>query len=194
MKLFFTLICCLWSVLCVAQEFKPFKVNTSIGYARPARSTSAGGVLIGVEPKYGLSDHLDIGLRIEGAIMGRTLELLNWASETRLQFSGSYVLTGTYLFTTTDFRPYAGLGVGFFRTGGMRLGEDQSILLSASHKPGGMVRAGFKYDHFNFGLDYNIVPTSKYLMDVAPAKTATAKSFNSYLGVRIGFDIGGGWY
>ena len=54
-----------------AQVYKPFKVNLSIGYAKPLNAGVSGGFLIAVEPKYGLSDNVDLGLRLESAAVAR---------------------------------------------------------------------------------------------------------------------------
>lgn len=178
-----------------AQDFKPFKVNASIGYAKPIGAGSGGGVLVSIEPKYGLNDQIDVGLRIEGALMGRVVEVAGLATDTELKFAGSYVLTGTYMLTTTDFRPYVGVGAGLFSTGGLSFSESSSnVGGEAARKLGVMGRVGFKYGHFNLGIEYNYVPSTKYTINLVSGLPAAAKANNSYIGVKLGFDIGGGYY
>lgn len=178
-----------------AQDFKPVKVNASIGYAKPLGAGAGGGVLVSIEPKYGLNDQIDVGLRIEGALMGRVVEVAGLATDTEIKFAGSYVLTGTYMLTTTDFRPYVGVGAGLFSTGGLSFSESSSnVGGEAARKLGAMGRAGFKYGHLNFGVEYNYVPSTKYTINFVNGTAAAAKANNSYLGVKLGFDIGGGYY
>ena len=56
-----------------AQEFKPFKFNISAGYTVPVGQGSSGGILLSAEPKYGISDRIDLGLRYELGFMIRPL-------------------------------------------------------------------------------------------------------------------------
>ncbi len=194
MKIIFSVVTCLLAFGAAAQDFKPFKVNTSIGYARPTGNGSAGGFLASIEPKYGLNDQIDVGLRLEAALMTRALEVGGNLADTQFKFAGSYVLTGTYLLPTgTEFRPYAGVGAGLFRTGG--LGSSASEFgVEFARKLGTMARVGFKYGHFNMGVEYNHVPSTKYTVNLQNGTPGAAKSLNSYIGVKLGFDIGGGYY
>lgn len=176
-----------------AQDFKPFKVNTSLGYAKPAGPGASGGFLISVEPKYGLNDQIDLGLRIEGAAMLRSYSINGQAGESEIKFAGSYVLTGTYLLTTTQFRPYVGIGAGLYSTGGGTFttsNQIDDISVESSRKLGGMARVGFKFGHLNMGAEYNFVPST----EISLTTGKVAKGNNSYLGIKLGFDIGGGYY
>ena len=44
-----------------AQEFKPFKVNLSVGYAQATGKGISGGALFSIEPKTSLSPQVDVG-------------------------------------------------------------------------------------------------------------------------------------
>ena len=57
-----------------AQEYKPFKVNVSVGYAKPFNAGTSGGFLFAVEPKYGVTDNFDVGLRLEAASVARGIK------------------------------------------------------------------------------------------------------------------------
>jgi hypothetical protein len=177
-----------------AQDYKPFKVNTSLGYARPTGTGSIGGFLFSVEPKYGLSDQLDVGLRMEAALMTSALEVGGKITNTQLKFASSYLLTGTYLvYTESDFRPYAGIGAGLFTTGGLNVSEGE-VGAQAARKLGAMARVGFKYSHLNVGVEYNYAPTTQYSVNLQSGIPAAARSQNSYIGVKVGVDIGGGLF
>lgn len=188
---FFALI----TLSATAQDFKPFKVNLSLGYARPAGSGAAGGLLVSLEPKYGLSDNLDLGLRIELAAMARSISVNNQNGDVSAKGMGSYLFTGTYYLSKNNFRPYVGLGVGLYSIAGTTVtvvngqvqDDYEDYKVEASNKFGVMARVGFKAGHFNLGVEYNIVPNSK-----SDILSQSIDSKNAYLGVKLGFDIGGG--
>lgn len=179
-----------------AQEFKPFKVNVSLGAALPS---GGGGVLFAVEPKYGINDRIDVGLRIEGAAMARAIVVNGNTTSGDLQFAASYLLTGNYMLSTNNFRPFVGLGAGLFTVASTGFsengGQSTNGTIAAGNVFGGMARVGFKAGHFLLGVEYNLVPnTTSALFDsngqIQIGKTVQSK--NSYVGVKVGFDIGGG--
>jgi outer membrane protein X len=176
-----------------AQEYKPFKVNLSGGYARPMGSGLSGGGVTSVEPKYGISDNLDLGLRLEAAYVARGVTYNSTMLSGDVAAIGSSLLTGTYLFGQGNTRPYIGLGVGAFRVtsgGTITVVENQTpyeATFVTENKVGGMARAGIKANHFVFGVEYNLVqPTSTKFVN------SSIDSKNSYVAVKLGFDIGGG--
>ncbi|MFD2569489.1 hypothetical protein ACFSUS_02530 [Spirosoma soli] len=177
-----------------AQEFKPFKVNVSVGYAKPFTSAASGGVLIAIEPKYGLSDHFDLGLRLESAFVARGVVTNGQTVTGDVGAFGSYMLTGTYLFGTGGIRPFLGIGAGAYSIGGAgtvvisQNGQpNQDITFVSDTKFGGLVRAGIKAGHFVAAVEYNAAPTTSNRL-----ANTTINSENAYLGVKVGFDIGGG--
>ena len=91
-----------------AQEFKPLKLNLSLGYP------TIGGILLSAEPKYGLSDQIDLGFRYELGLMGRPYTLNGEEARSELKASSSYLITGNYLLSQGTFRPFVGAGVGLF--------------------------------------------------------------------------------
>ncbi len=194
MKKIATLVFFLLAFGATAQDFKPFKVNTSLGFAKPTDAGSSGGLLLSIEPKYGINDQIDLGLRIEGALMARAARVNGKLTDTELKFAGSYVLTGTYLLSPEKFRPYVGVGAGLFTTGGLSFSESNDIGAQAARKLGTMGRVGFKYGHFNVGVEYNYVPSTKYTANLTNNTVAVVKANNSYVGFKLGFDIGGGLY
>ncbi|OIN57914.1 outer membrane beta-barrel protein [Arsenicibacter rosenii] len=195
-KLFALLLTCAAISSASAQDFQPFKWNLSLGYARPTGAGAGGGLLVSTEPKYGLNDQIDIGLRAEFALMAKAVTINGQQTSGELKGAGSYVLTGTYLLTTTNFRPYVGVGAGLYTVAGTSFTYDDGnqstntsdVAVEASRKLGLMGRVGFKAGHFNMGVEYNYVPSTKISLMTAQ----TIKSSNSYVGVKLGFDIGGG--
>ena len=163
------------------REFKPFKVDVSLGYAVPQGSGSKGGVLFVVEPKYALMDQFAIGLRLESAAMARALEEINGEVTTaEVKANASYLLTGDYYFNNSGFRPLVGAGLGLFRVAGVNTNQDYTDIPFAN-KFGFMLRAGFEAGHFRTGIEYNFV-----------GKEGETK--NGYAGIKLGILLGGGRY
>ncbi|OIN60019.1 outer membrane beta-barrel protein [Arsenicibacter rosenii] len=189
MKKLLALLCTCAALSASAQDYKPFKVNLSVGFAAPTGQGAKGGVLMSIEPRYGLTDNFDVGLRVEGALIAKSFYANGQPVSSETKFSGSYVLTGTYFHQVNNFRPYAGIGLGIYSYAANKFGFTNSsdLEVSAGNKPGLMVRIGFKTGHFNMGAEYNIVGKTK--------ETVTGKaieSTNSYVGIKVGVDIGGG--
>ena len=176
-----------------AQEFKPFKVNVSIGYAKAIGAGLSGGVLVSLEPKYGLSDNFDLGLRLESAFIARGVTYNGNTTTGDAAAFGSYLLTGTYLIGTGGIRPFVGVGAGLFSvaSGGtitvVNNQTPQDVVFVAETKFGAMIRAGIKAGHFVAAVEYNAVPTTTNKL-----ANTTIDSKNAYLGIKVGFDIGGG--
>lgn len=175
--------------------YKPFKVDVSLGYAIPGGSGAKGGVLFAVEPKYAVASNISVGLRLESAVMvsGTSLtgDLNN--STYKAQASVSYLATGDYYFSTEDFKPFAGVGLGLYTTAGLKVndGNGNNNNVSAETKFGEMVRAGFEYRHLRLGVEYNIVSKTTH----PPSVTGGTDGYditNSYLGIKLGVLIGGG--
>ncbi|MEI9957449.1 MAG: outer membrane beta-barrel protein [Ferruginibacter sp.] len=174
-------------------EFKPFKVDVSLGYAIPTSGGAGakGGVLFVVEPKYAVIPQLSVGLRLETAVMVSGIDASGNVSNTAsAKASASYLATGDYYFNNNDFRPFAGAGVGIFKTAGVSVNSNNPNIATGS-KFGGMIRAGFEYKHARVGLEYNLVGKST----VPPSSSTSNDGYtikNGYLGIKIGVCIGGG--
>jgi outer membrane protein X len=178
-------------------QFKPFKVDLALGYAIPGGTGAKGGILFALEPKYAVMDNISVGLRMEGAVMVRGQVNSNGqTSDVDAKAAGSYLVTGDYYFTNTTARPFAGLGLGIYSLAAASASSDGSAVgASGGSKFGEMVRAGVEIKHFRVGLEYNIVPKTTYEV-VTSTGSGTAKSEfsskNGYIGIKLGFFIGGG--
>jgi len=177
-----------------AQEYKPFKVNLSIGYAKPLSSGVSGGFLFAVEPKYGISDHVDVGLRLEAAVVARGIQVNGNTTTGDVGAFSSALLTGNYLFGTGSVRPFLGAGVGVYSIGAggtvtIANGNNppQNVDLVSATRFGGMIRGGIKAGHFVAAVEYNAAPTTS-----STTGTTRVTHENAYLGIKVGFDIGGG--
>jgi outer membrane protein X len=175
-------------------ELKPFKVDVSLGYAIPGGSGAKGGVLFAVEPKYAVISNLAVGLRMEAAVIARFsgYDAEGNVNEASVKAAGSYLLTGDYYFSDNySFRPFGGVGAGIFSLASAEVTSTQEGV-SAGSKFGGMIRGGFEMKHFRLGIEYNLVPKTDVIGYDSNGEPATMKAKNGYLGIKVGFCIGGG--
>lgn len=163
------------------QTFKPFKVDIALGYAVPSGSGSKGGALFAIEPKYALNDNLTVGLRLEAAATAQGTVVNGEMDQGNVKVSSSYLATADYFFNTNRFRPFVGAGAGIYSNASANLGAQSSEDVKSGSKFGFAPRAGFEIGHFRTALEYNVA-----------GKTATVN--HNYLGIKLGFFIGGGRY
>jgi hypothetical protein len=176
-----------------AQNLKPFKVGVGLGYAAPATTGAGagGGVLFYVEPGYRAADNVLIGLRLESAIIARGIKGVGDDDVSGDASSNvSYTLNGQYYFNDNYVRPFIGAGFGLFSLAAVKFNTaqpDNSIdanEVASETRFGFYPRIGIDAGHFNFSIDYNIVPKTD-VPNVGEVK-------NNYLGIRAGVSIGGG--
>ena len=169
-----------------AQEFKKFKVGLGVGYASTGSEGAMGGLLFYLEPAYRISDAISLGLRLEGALVLRGFSQSVSTFELDAAVIRSYTINGQYYFSNNTFRPYAGFGLGIFSLTAIKSTDPNgttAVVGTAESKFGVYPRVGFDLGHFNMSVDYNIIPKTE----------AFGGNFkNSYLGIRLGFSIGGG--
>lgn len=151
--------------------FKKFKVDVSIGYAKPQSSDTKAGAIFVIEPKYAVLDQLSVGARLEAAALAN-IDVNGDNSKVRLL--GSYLGTADYYFTNNKFRPFAGAGAGMFTMASIDV-EGTNEKIPSTSTFGFMARAGFEYGHLRLGLEYNFL-----------------KEKAGYFGVKLGACIGGG--
>lgn len=179
----------------MAQEDGKFRVGLDMGFTLP--SSGGGGFLIYLEPKYNIKDNMNIGLRIGGAAMARDLIYYSNIDEAtgKLAINGSYVLTYDYYFKSEgkNFAPFIGGGLGWMTFATIEvdtsIDPDDIGTLSANSSIAPVIRAGFEAGKFRLSLDYNIVPKSDL---INLQGDVIGESGNSYLGIALGFYVGGG--
>ena len=178
-----------------SQEKGKFRVGLDLGYV-PAGG--GGGGLLYVEPKFNIQDNMNIGLRFGGAAVVRDLVVSNNEEFTaEVAGIGSYVGTYDYYFhksgSGNSFAPYIGAGLGYYSLANVEIDDpsNNSNVLnpSVSGVFGGLIRGGFEWAGFRMGVEYNFLPESD-LENLSGNKTGTAK--NAYLGISLGFFVGGG--
>lgn len=194
MKKHFTILflLCLTAGISFGQNFKPFKVGIGLGYAVPATTGSGagGGALFYIEPAYRATDNILIGLRLESAIIARGIQGVgNDDLSGDASSNLSYTLNGQYYFNDHYVRPFVGAGLGLFSLAAVKFntaspGSVDADDVAAATRFGFYPRIGLDAGHFNFSIDYNIIPRTT-IPNVGEVK-------NNYLGIRIGVSIGGG--
>src|SRR5258706_3646916 len=189
----FTVVCALALLVtsfAYAQDYKKFKVGFGVGYAGASGNGSSGGVLATFEPAYRIQDNLSIGLRMEAAVITRGYSQSIGSASLSIAGISSYTVNGQYYFGSGgDFRPFGGLGIGFYSMAAVKAdisGSGTSTQVAAAESKFGLYpRLGFDFHHFSMSADYNIVSNTK-----DPSGGGEFK--NSYFGLRLGFFVGGG--
>lgn len=182
-KFLFTAFAVILTLMSEAQTeltFKPFKFDIALGYAIPGGSGSKGGVLLAFEPKYALNDNITLGLRAETAITANVDNMNSNEASGNVKGSASYLATGDYYFNTNNLRPFIGAGVGVFHNAAANFDATTTEAdVEQKYKFGFMPRIGIETGHFRAAIEYN-----------AAGKSGSMN--NNYLGLKIGFFLGGG--
>jgi outer membrane protein X len=190
-KITFSILLLSAVIISNAQNFKPFKVDVSTGYAIPGGKGAKGGILFAVEPKYAVISNLSVGLRFEAAVMARGYaDQTGSTTEVDVKAAGSYLATADYYLTENTVRPFAGVGAGLFSLASASA-DNNGGSAGAGSKFGGLVRAGVEISHFRLGIEYNLVPATTVTVFDGNS-TYESKAKNGYIGIKIGAVIGGG--
>lgn len=162
--------------------FKPFKVDVAAGFGLPLGGNGIkGGGIFAIEPKYGITDHFALGLRMEVAALARVTDTNPNNTTGDVQANGSFTLAGDYLFTTNKFRPFLGAGVGMYQVAATPFNSNTTAdNIQTDNKTGFLIRGGFEAGHFRFGVEYNIVGATSF------------SAHNNYIGFKLGGFFGGG--
>jgi hypothetical protein len=153
-----------------AQDYRKFKFGIGFG-----PNVSRYGSAAYIEPMWRLSNAWSLGFREEMA--GGQDFLVTSAT-----------VNGQWYFADGRFRPFVGVGLGYY------LLSTDALGVIGPWSFGAYPRAGFDLGHFNFTVDYNWIakqlPESLTLLGVpySPTPDRTA----SYLTVKIGVSLGGG--
>lgn len=172
-----------------AQDFKPFKIGLGLGYAIPGGEGAGGGILLYGEPMYRINDAIAVGLRLESALVAKAqINPDGTWGETSIAGIGSYTLSGQYYFSNGGFRPLVGAGMGLYSVSAVSMGTDNTNA-GGGTKFGFYPRVGFDAGHFNFLMEYNLVPSSE-IESMSGGEPIQVK--NSYFAIKVGASILGG--
>lgn len=150
------------------------------------------GLLLNLEPKIKISKNTAIGLRFGVALNSQKFENGN-RSRFRIDENNdnaviSFMPTYDYYFTETKTRPFVGLGIGYYLLSQIVVSnpaEDGNV----NNQLGVLLRGGFEWGKKRIGLEYNFIPKAN--IEISSGQ-AIGTVDNSYLGLSIGFTIGGG--
>lgn len=178
-----------------SQEKGKFRVGLDLGFL-PANG--GGGIMFAIEPKFNLTDNMNVGLRIGGAGIIKDLE--DSGSFATAKISASSCIAGTYDYyfhksgSGSSFSPYIGAGFGYYSVSNVEI-DNANNELPDGFTPatagviGGLIRGGFEWGKFRMGVEYNILPES----DLENLNgNVIGKAQNAYLGIHLGFYLGGG--
>lgn len=180
-----------------AQDFKPFKIGLGLGYAIPGGEGAGGGILIYGEPMYRVNDAIAVGLRLETALVVKAD--INpdgtMGDNSKVAGIGSYTLGGQYYFSNGGFRPLVGAGFGLYSVSTAAINDNTTSLDAGWEKQskfGFYPRVGFDAGHFNFMLEYNLIPSSEIEATDMNGNATTIDVKNSYFSIKAGVSILGG--
>ncbi len=176
-----------------SQEQGRFRVGLDLGYVPTG---GGGGGMLSFEPKYNIKDNMNVGLRFGGAGVAKDIQNNSTTTSAEISANGSLVGTFDYYFhksgSGSSLAPYIGAGVGYYSLANVKVddtAESDEISPAVSGVMGGLIRGGIEWGGFRMGLEYNFIPDSD-LENMDGEKIGTAK--NAYLGIHIGFFVGGG--
>lgn len=151
--------------------------------------------MISLEPKFNLTDNMNVGLSLGVAGIARDIET-NGGIGTTAKISANSSIVGTYDYYihmgSMSFVPYVGAGFGYYEIANVEFDESSSATVTpdSSGEMGGLIRGGFEWGKFRMGIEYNFVPDSN-LQD-SSGNVSNVTVANSYLGIHLGFYLGGG--
>lgn len=149
-----------------------------------------------IEPQYVLIPHIEIGVRLEQAFIQRpefvdkvTYFVSNAKSVSSAALTANYVLSAI-----GRFRPYIGVGVGFYHIEPSAqtvstVSQNVRYPLPVTNTIGGLARIGVKLGTINLEGNYNLIDNTS-ITNASTSRTVTAA--NSYISVKVGFTIGRG--
>lgn len=161
--------------------YKPFKVDVGINLTFPANTDLTVGGGFFVEPRYGINDHLHVGLHLGSNIIGEGEFLFhNTRAVTKAQAIGNISLTGDYLFSRDNVRPYIGIGAGMYRRSDYEIVDESSGTTINNQGT-----------HVNFGLAPRMgLVAGKFRMDAT--FHFTGSGITDFISLGLGIQFGGG--
>jgi hypothetical protein len=157
-------------------------------------ATKGFGLGFTLEPKYNIKQNMSVGLRFgSSGIVKDIKQTSNTNSGTVSTHSYVYGTYDYYFSSGTSFVPFVGGGLGYSSNSNVMVVDLNNNNSSNTKSQGGfsgLVRAGFEAGKFRLGVEYNILPESLLLNEATGIYTGNTS--NSYLGINVGFYVGGG--
>ena len=183
-----------------AQETYNVKLGIETGILPLSEDSENLGLFLNVEPKIKVAKNTFIGVRFGLVINSHAFENSNnfeyFIDERFDNAVLSFVPTVDYYLNENQYRPYLGVGLGIHLQANP---IEISPLVATFSEPvldgnvkkriGFLVRGGFEFRKFRFGVEYNLVP--KAAIEIFNGDLVGTVE-NSYVGLSIGFMIIGG--
>jgi len=153
------------------------------------------GLLFNVEPNIEISVNSRIGLRFGLVLNSQKFENINssrfFVDERNDNAVLSFVPTYDHYLSYHNFRPYVGIGLGYYVVSDIILANPSENVTDGSIKNqlGFLLRGGFEIGKTRLGVEHNFSPKADIEI---PDGQIIGKVDNSYFGISIGFRIGGG--
>lgn len=187
-----TIVCFSFNKLS-AQEANRFKLGLNLG----ATASPEFGLLLGIEPKYNITNSSAVGLQVRVvSLLSRDIENLDKdyvANNIGYSAVSVMAIYEKYLITSGKFHPFIVGGLGYFKAFDeetfSRFDNGGAIDSSVQAQIGFNLGSGFDLGRFRLGLDYTLVP--KAAIKIANDETIGQVN-DSYISIYMGFTFGGG--
>ncbi len=180
-----------------AQDKNPMKFRIEPGFLINTDSENLS-LLLNIEPNIEISKNSVIGLRFGLALNPQKFENIDESQFliTNLDDYGviSFIPTFDYYLNEKKYRPYIGLGLGYYLfIDDLDVinpnGSIEVLKGSTKNQIGFLLRGGLEIGKARCGLEYNLITKADIKL---PNGQIIGTVNNSYLGLFIGFTIGGG--
>ena len=152
------------------------------------------GLMLNFEPNLQISHNSVIGLRFGIAVNSQKFKTTDntpfFIDEQNDNAVFSFITTYDYYLNENYYRPYLGLGIGYYLLNPIdvsQIGSQNIFEGSMKNQLGLLLRGGFEVGKTKLGLEYNIVPNADIEI---PNDQIVGSVNNSYFGLSIGFLIG----
>ncbi len=179
-----------------AQETSNITLRITPGVLINSHSENLG-LFLHVEPKIKISENAVIGLRF-GLILNSQKFEINESSPFNINKEHdnavvSFVPTYDYYLNKNNIRPYVGLGIGYYLVSEIPIANPSQGVSdgNVNNQIGGLLRTGVELGKIRFEIEYNFIPKADIEI---PNNQIIGTVDNSYLGLSIGFTIGGRKY
>ncbi len=186
------LLLCLFNLN--AQDNYNVKLRIEPGFLLKTDSENLG-LLLNFEPNIRISENSVIGLRFGLALNPQKFENNNSTQfnidEENDNAVISFVPTFDYYLNENNTRPYFGLGLGYYLFSSVVIANPSENVSegSVNNQVGFLLRGGLELGNTRYGLEYNFIPKAD--IEIPNGKIIGTVD-NSYIGLSIGFIIGGG--
>ncbi len=173
-----------------SEHYQPVRVElVLVGAYGPGDVATYGGG-IAVEPKFNVTDHLAMGLRLEVVGMASESVYTSPGVSTSLSARGvvAILAKADYYLTTSSVRPFLGFGAGYYAMGSAT-SSVSAVGSEALSAFGVAPQVGVNFGHFRIAAAYNIITGAQQTVATVGTTTTLAKDYFSF---ELGGTIGGG--